>query len=263
MKQHRRFLVILGLTAAAVLVPASIAPASVELVVNGDFESGDFTDWTHTLGTVSAVSGGGYEAVFGGPGLGGIEQNIATTQGEKYLLSFQLGNVDISPSTWSDFRVSWGGQVLYDGGMSPMPMTSWSYEVTGGAGETTNLKFDLYRHTLYGDANRDGTVNFTDLNIVVTYYNQPGDWAKGDFNNDGRVNFTDLNTVVTYYNQSLETTTKFDEFGLDNVSIYYIPEPATIIVWSLLGMAAAGYGVWRRCDRVVLREERQGVFRAP
>ena len=25
-----------------------------------------------------------------------------------------------------------------------------------------------------------------------------------------------------------------------------VPEPATIIVWSLLGLAAAGYGVWRR-----------------
>ncbi len=257
MKQHRRFLVILGLTAAAVLAPAAVAPASVELVVNGDFESGDFTGWAHTLGTVSAVSGGGYEAVFGGPGLGGIEQNIATTQGEKYLLSFQLGNVDISSSTWSDFRVSWGGQVLYDGGMSPMPMTSWSYEVTGGTGETTNLKFDLYRHTLYGDANLDGTVNFTDLNTVLTYYNKAGGWADGDFNFDGRVSFADLNTVLTYYNQSLATTTEYDEFGLDDVSVSAVaPEPAAIIVWSLLGMAATGYGVWRRRDRVVLRKER-------
>ena len=70
------------------------------------------------------------------------------------------------------------------------------------------------------------------------------------------MNFTDLITVLAYYNQSLETTTKFDEFGLDNVSIYYIPEPAAIIVWSLLGLAAAGYGVWRRRDRVVLKEEK-------
>ena len=250
MKQPRRFLVILGLAAATVLAPASNLPASVELVANGGFESGDFTGWT-TFGDANGDASGGYAALWGGAGLGGIEQDIETTPGEKYLLSFQLDNVDIGPSTWSELRVSWGGQVVYDGGASPMPMTSWSYEVTGGIGETTNLKFDLYKHTLHGDANQDGKVDFTDLNIVVTYYNQPGDWTKGDFNNDGRVNFTDLNTVVTYYNQSLASTlTKYDRFDLDNVSVSaIIPEPATIIVWSLLGMATAGYGLWRRRRR--------------
>ena len=25
-----------------------------------------------------------------------------------------------------------------------------------------------------------------------------------------------------------------------------VPEPATIIVWSLLGLTAAGFGLWRR-----------------
>ena len=31
-----------------------------------------------------------------------------------------------------------------------------------------------------------------------------------------------------------------------NVNLAAVPEPATILVWSLLGLAAAGFGVWRQ-----------------
>lgn len=32
----------------------------------------------------------------------------------------------------------------------------------------------------------------------------------------------------------------------DSLGVQLVPEPATIIVWSLLGLTAVGYGVWRR-----------------
>jgi len=35
-------------------------------------------------------------------------------------------------------------------------------------------------------------------------------------------------------------------FAVEGGSITVIPEPTTILVWSLLGLAVAGYGVWRR-----------------
>lgn len=246
MKQPRRFSVILSLAAAAVLALASSSSASVELVVNGGFESGDFTGWTHTLGTVSAVPGSGYKAYLGGPGFGGIEQDIATTLGEKYLLSFQLGNADTSSATWSDLRVSWGGQVLFDGGRSSLPMTSWSYEVTG-TGETTSLKFDLYNHTLYGDANRDNSVDLLDLTLLgKNWRGSDKVWGQGDFNFDGSVDLLDLTILGQNWRKTISDVS-FDEFGLDDVSVSAIvPEPVAIIVWSLLGMVAAGYGVWRR-----------------
>ena len=54
---------------------------------------------------------------------------------------------------------------------------------------------------IYGDANLDGVVNFSDLSKVLTNYNQTGmSWSQGDFNYDGIVNFEDLNKILTNYN---------------------------------------------------------------
>ena len=59
---------------------------------------------------------------------------------------------------------------------------------------------------LPGDANRDGTVNGSDLNTVLSNYDQSGmTWDQGDFNGDGTVNGGDLNTVLSNYNQSVRS----------------------------------------------------------
>jgi hypothetical protein len=88
-----------------------------------------------------------------------------------------------------------------------------------------------------GDANLDGTVNGSDLNTVLSNYNQAGmDWAHGDFNGDGTVNGSDLNTVLSNYNQS---------FGLSGGAA--VPEPSTLV---LLGVGAAGLVVCARRRRM-------------
>jgi hypothetical protein len=50
-----------------------------------------------------------------------------------------------------------------------------------------------------GDTNGDNTINFADLNAVLSTFGQTGDGAAGDVNGDGVVNFSDLNLVLSNF----------------------------------------------------------------
>ena len=73
-------------------------------------------------------------------------------------------------------------------------------------------------YTLYGDADLSGTVDFTDLNTVLSFYNKPGTWATGDFNYDGMVNLADLNSVLSFYNKSVPVVVDALDYNLDGES---------------------------------------------
>ena len=91
--------------------------------------------------------------------------------------------------------------------------------------DNTSSKQVTVMVTLYGDSNCDGSVNGTDLNAVLSNYNQSSQiWANGDFNYDGSVNGTDLNTVLSSYNQSLPAVTAA------------VPEPPALLL-AILGLA--------------------------
>lgn len=88
-------------------------------------------------------------------------------------------------------------------------------------------------YTLYGDANCDGSVSGTDLNAVLSFYNQSHEtWQHGDFNYDGSINGTDLNSVLSNYNRSLPSSTAA------------VPEPAGVFM--LIAIALAGLGWFAR-----------------
>ena len=50
-----------------------------------------------------------------------------------------------------------------------------------------------------GDVNKDGVVNFADLNAILGQFGQPG---FADLNLDGVVNFADLNTVLLNFGRT-------------------------------------------------------------
>ena len=92
------------------------------LVANGNFATGDFTDWTlggnyasTTYGSeifidTNAQGGSTYAAAMGSVGAdGALTQTIATKAGQTYTLSFWLQN---EASGTNDFQATWNGQTL-------------------------------------------------------------------------------------------------------------------------------------------------------
>jgi hypothetical protein len=92
----------------------------------------------------------------------------------------------------------------------------------------------VFRRTLKGDANLDGTVGFPDLLRLAAAYNQTTgmEWYNGDFDLNGGVGFQDLLALAATYNLAASVTGSFN--GDWSLAQSIVPEPTT------LALAAAG-----------------------
>ncbi|MFT3788393.1 MAG: YHYH protein [Tepidisphaeraceae bacterium] len=95
---------------------------------------------------------------------------------------------------------------------------------TGPTGGTTSIPGTATQLKL-GDANIDGTVNFSDLLALAASYNATGSnhWSGGDFNRDGSVNFADLLLLAANYSS---TSAASDDWAMAQLAV--APEPATV-----------------------------------
>src|SRR5579884_1148585 len=95
--------------------------AATNLLVNGDFESGNFSGWTLSGDTNDTFIddgsffgppfSGSYEADLGTiSSMGYLSQSIPTAAGANYLLSFWFSNPDMDPN---EFFVNWNGKTLF------------------------------------------------------------------------------------------------------------------------------------------------------
>ena len=140
-----------SVASAALQVTVDPSPATTNLVVNGDFETGDFTGWALS-GNVAPLSygpqvfvtsnaeSGQYAAGLGSVGSDGtLSQDIQTTAGQHYTLDFWLANASGGPD---DFSVKWNGQTLlalvYT---SAQGYTEYKFDVVGTASKS-HLEFD-------------------------------------------------------------------------------------------------------------------------
>ena len=76
-----------------------------------------------------------------------------------------------------------------------------------------------------GDANGDDAVDYLDLGILATNYDQTGmTWAQGDFTADGTVDYLDLGILATEYGWTAPVTGE-------------VPEPMTLSLLAIGGLA--------------------------
>jgi len=118
MKNSRPLSSLAFAAAVAFVLALPVRADPPNLVVNGGFETGDLTGWTHSgntsLGSVvlSPVHSGAHAYSDGAVGsLGFISQDLTTTPGGSYTLDFWLSNPG---GAGTEFRVSWDGNIIDD-----------------------------------------------------------------------------------------------------------------------------------------------------
>lgn len=130
------------------------SPAFANIVVNGGFETGDFTGWDQVNDTsfsgVTCASFGGLappegscQAFFGptDPGGGGILQTFTTIPGGSYELSFQLANLGNPPNA---FGLFWdGGFVDIQFDLDPFDYTEFNVTLEAST-SSTDLGFIFF-----------------------------------------------------------------------------------------------------------------------
>lgn len=167
-----------GLAFLAFVVALSL-PARASIVVNGGFETGDFTGWTQfgdtSFASVSSDSpvpqSGVYGASFGEfDRTGGIFQTLATTAGTKYTVDFWLQNESDFNGAFSpnSFAFTWGGLTeMTLSNASPFDYKHYSFTLTALAA-TTDLRFQFRQDPAFYDLD----------NVAVTAaVPEPETWA--------------------------------------------------------------------------------------
>ncbi len=150
-----------GLAVVVLSLLAGRANAGPNLVLNGDFHTGDFTDWSLSgnTGFTSVTTGGpsGHYAALGPIGSDGflMQQNLATTVGDNYSFSFLLESDGETPN---DFSASLAGQTVFSQTNIPQqPFTLHTFTVTA-TGTSSTISFAF--------RNDPGFLGLTDISVT-------------------------------------------------------------------------------------------------
>jgi len=123
--------------------------ARANLITNGGFETGDFSAWT-VLGNDNGVVGaqpftsphsGNFQALFAS-GDNSISQNVTTTPGSSYVITFWLA-ADVRQGGLPSVSVNWGGSSIFSQSFtSPSSYTEYTFNVNS-LNPLTQLQFQF------------------------------------------------------------------------------------------------------------------------
>lgn len=151
-----------SLAALAVTATTLFAmPAQANLISNGGFETGDFTNWTlsgntgfgtgvclsgsNFLGSICSSNSGQYAAVSGPSGTPGfISQTMSTVIGNSYDVEFYYRNDNLNQVASNAFNVNWNGSaVTAFANEATHDFTKVSLFTLLATSTTTTLSFEL------------------------------------------------------------------------------------------------------------------------
>ncbi len=208
-----------------VLTPGQVLNGG-NLVLNGGFQTGNFSDWTGsgnftdtsvTSGSQYAYSGT-YGAALGPVGsLGFISQTLATIAGEQYLLSFWLDSPD--GETPNELLVSWNGNTIFD--EANIPAIGWTnlQFVVPATGNSAVLEF--------GFRDDPSCLGLDDISVVNVTVTLPVILSTPKIT-VGKTNFTFLLSGPAGSNYVLQVSTNL--LNWDPISTSAIPVSGTINV---------------------------------
>jgi autotransporter-associated beta strand protein len=110
----------------------------------------------------------------------------------------------------------------------------WGGQTIASTAAATDL---LVFPTLDGDANMDGSVNSTDVSILIPNLGKAANqtWGGGDFNGDGAVNSTDVSYLIPNLGKSVVGLSA-PNIAIGPDKVMAAPEPASLLLVGLGGL---------------------------